>query len=125
LPSPFTTAFLIFMVLFLAAVGSGQWFPLPSAANTQGLLLIAIYGFVALFILYWMFVAALTYQLARRRKVSRAMTLFCLLFALTFTIVFYPWRFADGSSYFNALMWPHVAYLLYLSFLALRPRTDA
>jgi hypothetical protein len=124
LPVLATTAFLILLPFLMAGLGSGSWFPLPSAAN-QALGLAAVYGFVALFIAYWACIAALTYQLGRRRKLSRGTLLFCLAFALAFLAALYPWRFSNGTHYFHALAWPHVGYLICLSVLAFRARTDA
>ena len=125
LPALATTAFLILLPFLLAGLGSGNWFPIPSAPNTQAIGLAAIYGFVALFIAYWVCIATLTYQLARHRQLSRRTLLFCLAFALAFIAALYPWHFSNGTPYFHALVWPHLGYLLLLSFLAFRARTDA
>ena len=125
LPALATTAFLLLLPFLLAGLGSGNWFPLPSAPNNQALGLAAIYGFVALFIAYWACIAALTYQLARHKRLSRGTLLFCLAFVLAFIAVSYPWRFSNGTPYFHALVWPHIGYLLGLSVLAFRARTDA
>ena len=125
LPALAATALLIQLPFFLAGLGSGNWFPLPSAANSHSLALAAIYGYVALFFAYWVCIAALTFQLARRKNLSRGTTVYCLVFASTSLAALYPWRFSDGTAYFHALAWPHVAYLLCLVFLAFRARADA
>ena len=124
-PALATTVFLILLPFLLAGLGSGNWLPLPSALNAHAIGFVAIYGFVALFIAYWVCVAALTYQLARHRALSRKVLLFCLAFAISFVAVFYPWRFSSGTPYFHALLWPHLGYLALLSFLAFSARADA